>query len=113
MTNAEKKDKTQKKEWGMLASIKSKIVVLTLSLLIGFGLLIAGAAIFAFYQDKELIIAGNGHTISSLTGRVNQEITGLEKNALDLALMGEVYYQKGRQQSIGEFFTKEILKNNI
>ena len=95
----------------MLASIKSKIVVLTLSLLIGFGLLIAGAAIFAFYQDKELIIAGNGHTISSLTGRVNQEITGLEKNALDLALMGEVYYQKGKQQSIGEFFTKEILKN--
>ena len=40
-----------------------------------------------------------------------QEITGLEKNALDLALMGEIYYQKGKQQSIGEFFTKGILHN--
>ena len=95
----------------MLASIKSKIVVLTLSLLLGFGMVVVGAAIFAFYQDKELIIAGNGHTISSLAGKVNQEITGLEKNALDLALMGEIYYQKGKQQSIGEFFTKGILHN--
>ena len=95
----------------MLASIKSKIIVLTLSLLLMLGLVVTGAAITAFYHDKELIIAGNNSVLSAFEGQMNTEIAELEKNALDLALMGEVYYQEGKDKSIGEFSTKEILKN--
>ena len=95
----------------MLNSIKSKIVVLTFSLLIGLGLVVTGAAIMAFYHDKELIIAGNNTAIIAFERQLNTEIAALEKNAQDLAVMGEIYFQKGKQQDVGEFSTKQILKN--
>ena len=95
----------------MLNSIKSKIVILTLSLLLVLGLVVTGAAIMAFYHDKELIIAGNNSAITAFEGQLNTEIAALEKNAQDLAVMGEIYFQKGKQQDVGEFFTKQILKN--
>ena len=95
----------------MLSSIKSKIIVLTLSLLLVLGMVVTGAAITAFYHDKELIVAGNNSVLATFEGQMNTEITSLEKNALDLALMGEVYYQEGKEQEVGAFFTKKILKN--
>ena len=95
----------------MLASIKSKIIGLTFALLIVLGLVVTGAAITAFYHDKELIIAGNNSVLTTFEGQMNTEIAELEKNALDLALMGGIYYEKGKEQSVGEFSTKEILKN--
>lgn len=95
----------------MLASIKSKIIVLTLTLLLVLGLVVTGATITAFYHDKELIIAGNNSTITAFEGQMNTEIAELEKHAMDLAVMGEIYYQKGHQQEVGDFATKTILKN--
>ncbi len=95
----------------MLNSIKSKIIVLTLSLLLMLGLIVTGAAITAFYHDRELIIAGNDSAITTFEGQLNTEIAELEKNALDLAVMAEGYYQEGKEQKIGEFFTKKILNN--
>jgi len=95
----------------MLTSIKSKIVVITFALLFALGLVVVSAALMAFYHDKELLIASNDASITTFEGQINREIAELEKNALDLALMGEVYFQKGKQQEVGEFFTKNILKN--
>jgi len=95
----------------MLNSIKSKIIVLTFSLLIILGIVVTAAAVVAFYNDKELIIEGNKASITAFEKQLNTEIIKLEQNAQDLALMGEIYYQKGKQQSVGEFFAKELLKN--
>ena len=92
-------------------SIKSKIVFITFALLFTLGVVVVGAAITAFYHDKELLIASNNASINAFEGQINKEITELEKNALDLALMGEVYFQKGKLQTIGEFSTQNILKN--
>lgn len=95
----------------ILTSIKSKIVFITIALLFALGIVVVSAAITAFYHDKELLIASNNASINAFEGQINTEITELESNALDLALMGEVYYQKGKQQNIGEFSTQQILKN--
>ena len=95
----------------MLNSIKSKIIVLTFSLLCALGIVVTSAAVIAFYNDKELIIAGNRASITAFEKQLNTEIIKLEQNAQDLALMGEIYFQKGKQQDIGEFFAKELLKN--
>lgn len=95
----------------MLSSIKSKIVVLTLALLLALGLVVTGTAITAFYHDKELIISSNDSMLATFEGQMNTEIAELEKNALDLAVMGEIYYQEGKKQSVGNFLTQEILKN--
>ena len=89
----------------MLDSIKSKIIVLTFSLLCTLGFVVTSAAVVAFYHDKELIIASNDASITAFEGQMNKEITELEKNASDLAVMGEIYYQKDRQPEVGEVFT--------
>lgn len=95
----------------MLNSIKSKIVVLTFSLLCALGVVVTAAAVLAFYHDKELVIESTNASITAFEGQMNMEITGLEKNALDLAVMGGIYYQKGKQQAVGEIFTRDILQN--
>lgn len=95
----------------MLSSINSKIIVLTFTLLCILGFTVTGVAIVAFYNDKELIIAGNNASITAFEGQINTEIATLEKNALDLALMGDIYYQEGKQQTVGEFSTRHILEN--
>lgn len=95
----------------MLNSINSKIIVLTFSLLCALGIIVTSAAVIAFYNDKELIIQGNNASITAFEGLLNTEIATLEKNAMDLALMGEVYYQEGKRPEVGEFFTKKILQN--
>ena len=95
----------------MLNSIKSKIIVLTLSLLFALGVMIFGIAALALYHDKEMLIAGGNVAVSSFAGRINTEIAELEKNAMDLALIGEIYFQKSKQQEVGEFYARELLKN--
>lgn len=95
----------------MLNSINSKIITLTFSLLCALGVIVTSAAVIAFYNDKELIIEGNNASINAFEGQINTEIATLEKNALDLALMGEIYYQDGKQQKVGDFSTKQILRN--
>ncbi|MBR6411750.1 MAG: SpoIIE family protein phosphatase [Alphaproteobacteria bacterium] len=95
----------------MFKSIKSKIVGVSISLLFVLALVVISSAVIAFYRDKEQIIAANNVSITSFEGQMNAEIAELEKNALDLALMGEIYYQKGKQQDVGEFFAKGILHN--
>ena len=95
----------------MLASIKSKIIFLTLGLLLVLGAIVTGAAITAFYHDKELIIAGNNSVLTTFEEQMNTEIAELEKNALDLSVMGEGYFQEGKDHRMGAFFTQQILKN--
>lgn len=94
-----------------MASIKSRIIFVTFSLLFALGMVVVCAALMAFYHDKELLIASNDTSITAFEGQINTEISALEKNALDLALMGDVYYSQGKSQKVGDFFTAQILKN--
>ena len=84
---------------------------MTVALLFALGVVVVSAAIMAFYHDKELLIESNNASITAFEGQINTEIAELEKNALDLALIGEIYFQKSRQQPVGEFYVKELLKN--
>ena len=89
----------------MLRSIKSKIIVLPFAILCLLAFIITGAASLSFYSGKEMTVAARGMAVSSLVESVNKEITKLEKNALDLALIGEVHYKAGKQ----EYIAKELL----
>ena len=95
----------------MLKSIKSKITVLTFAILCILAIAITGVASLSFYNDKEMTIAAGGLSISSLTENLNKEITKLEKNALDLALMGEIYNKAGKKEEIGIELLTGIFQN--
>ena len=55
----------------MLNSIKSKIVVLTFSLLCALGVVVTAAAVLAFYHDKELVIESTNASITAFEGQMN------------------------------------------
>lgn len=95
----------------MLKSIKSKITVLTFAILCILAIAITGVASLSFYNDKEMTIAAGGLSISSLAENLNKEITKLEKNALDLALMGEIYNKAGKKEEIGIELLTGIFQN--
>lgn len=95
----------------MLNSINSRIIGLTIALLFTLGIVVTSFATLAFYHDKELIVAGNNASIVAFERQINTDIAELEKNALDLSVMGEVYFKKGKQLDVGEYFTQEILHN--
>ena len=84
---------------------------MTFALLFVLGAVVTGVAIGAFYHDKEMLIASNDASITAFEGQLNTEIATLEKNALDLALIGEIYYQQGKPHKVAEFFTEQMLKN--
>ena len=94
-----------------LGSIKSRIIVMTFALLFALGTVVVSAAIIAFYHDKELLVSSNDTSIAAFKWQINTEILALEKNVQDLALLGEVYYKRGKPQKVGEFFTAQILHN--
>ncbi len=95
----------------MLKSIKSKIIVLTFAFLCLLAIIIIGIASISFYNGKEMTVAARGLAVSSLVENLNKEIIKLEKNALDLALMGEVYYKAGKQDYIAEELLTGIFQN--
>ena len=95
----------------MFSTIKAKIIVLTFSLLCLLGIILTATALHSFYHDKTLIMLGNNASINAFEGQLNTEIAQLEKNALDLALIGEIYYQNGKKKEVGEFFAKKLLEN--
>ena len=95
----------------MFTTIKSKILVLIFTLLCVLTCILTGVSLYTFYHSKELIIAGNNSSIMGFEAQLNKEIAEMEKEALDLAVMGEIYYQNGKKQETGEFFAKQLLKN--
>lgn len=95
----------------MLKSIKSKIIVLTISVLVVLSLLMAGLAFFNFNSTKGMIIEGSNSNISTFAEQVNKEITQLEKNALDLALMGEIYIRSGLQLDVADYMVPKVFQN--
>ncbi|MBP5344369.1 MAG: SpoIIE family protein phosphatase [Alphaproteobacteria bacterium] len=95
----------------MFSTIKSKILVLIFALLCVLTCILTGVSLYTFHHSKELIIAGNNSSIMAFEGQLNKEMAEMEKEALDLAVMGEIYYQNGKHQETGEFFAKRLLKN--
>lgn len=94
-----------------MKSIKSKIVFLSVALLFALGIIVVTSALLGFYHERDMRIESTNASITAFEGQINTEIAELEKNAMDLALIGEIYFQKSRQQPVGEFYVQELLKN--
>ena len=95
----------------MFTTIKSKVLALIFGLLCVLTCILTGVSLYTFYHSKELIVAGNNSSIMGFEAQLNKEIAEMEKEALDLAVMGEIYYKNGKHQETGEFFAKQLLKN--
>ena len=95
----------------MFTTIKSKILVLIFTLLCVLTGILTGVSLYTFYHSKELIIAGNNASITAFEGQLNKEILALKNNAMDLALIGEAYYQYGKNRDMADNLVKNLIQN--
>jgi len=95
----------------MFATLKSKIIILTFSFLCLLGIVLTGTAFYAFHHDQELIIAGNNAAVTAFEGQLNKEIETLGNNAIDLALIGEAYFEYGKRREMADDLVKKLIQN--
>ena len=84
----------------MFNSIKSKVVLLTTTLLITLAFIMTFAIFMDYKHEKVLMLKSCDHTISAFAERINQKIAAMNNNVMDLALLGEIYYKTGKSNYI-------------
>jgi len=94
----------------MFKTIKSKIIVLTISILVVLSILLLGSACLNFKNNTKMMIESCNHNISNFAEQVNKDISVLQNNAIDLALMGEGYYMTGKRSEIAEYVVKRVFE---
>lgn len=94
-----------------MSTIKAKIIVLITSVLI----LTCGSISFFTYSnyknDQDLMIQNADMNISNFAESIKKDITKLENNALDLALMGEIYIKADKNASIANHLVEKVFYN--
>lgn len=95
----------------MLSTIKSKILALTVGFLLILSIIMITVSTFNYQSNKDLIINGNKYNIESYTEQINNEISRLEDNAVNLASLGEFYYQSDKDDALLDNLVVENFQN--
>lgn len=94
-----------------MSTIKAKIIVLITTILV----LTCGSISFFTYlnyqHDQELMIQNADFNITSFAESIKKDISKLENNALDLALMGEIYIKADKKSEIANYLVEHVFYN--
>ncbi|MCQ2738809.1 MAG: SpoIIE family protein phosphatase [bacterium] len=91
----------------MFNTIKSKIIFIVVSILLVLSLVLSFFAYINFKNEKGLMLSAYDYNISTFAEKINREIENLNDNAIGLALLGESYYQTGKNRDLFEKIIKE------
>ena len=100
----------------MLNTVKSKIIAITISMLFVLSLILGFFAYVIYRNGKILMTQGCDFTVSTFVESINKDVNAIENNAMDLALMGEIYYKTNKVKSIAEYIvanTFEMYENSL
>ena len=100
----------------MLNTVKSKIIAITISMLFVLSLILGFFAYVIYRNGKILMTQGCDFTVSSFVESINKDVNAIENNAMDLALMGEIYYKTSRNKYLAEYIvtnTFEMYENSL
>ena len=95
----------------MFNTIKSKIVLITILMLIALSILLLGFSYLYMKSGKRLIIVGCSHSITVFAKNINKEIVKIENNAKDLALQGEMFYKIDKDRTVAERAIIRLFEN--
>ena len=95
----------------MFKTIKSKILIITLSMSLVLLFILAAIALCYYHDVKEILINRTDNFTKLQAKELDLEILRTEKNARDLALMGELYYKFDRNPKIAEKTIIEVFEN--
>ena len=86
-----------------MKTIRSKILFVILALILLLGCVILFLTTSTYQRYKSLQLSDSQSLVDSSSGDINKIILQLEKNARDLALMGEIYYRSQKRTfALGE-----------
>lgn len=94
-----------------MSTIKAKLIVLITTVLI----LTCGSISFFTYSnyknDQDLMIQNADLNISNFAEFVKKDLAKLENNALDLALMGEIYIKADKKADVANYLVENVFYN--
>ena len=92
-------------------TIRSKIIFITLLLLITLSFLLSVFSNIYYQHSKKLILIGTSFSIADFAQNINKEILKIEDNSKDLALHGELFYQIDKNRIIAENTIIKLFNN--
>ena len=95
----------------MFSSIKGKLFFITALILVAISLILLFANFENYRQTKKLKLESCDYTVSAFAEKVNQKITKMNDNVIDLALLGEIYYKTGKAKNIADYSVKTIFED--
>ena len=95
----------------MFKTIKSKILLITLLMLITLSSLFCIFTFLYLKSSKNLILESYFHSIAVFADNINKEILKIEDNAKDLALQGEMFYKIDKNKKMAENTTIRLFEN--
>ena len=95
----------------MFNTIKSKIVLIAVFMLITLSVLLCVFTFFYMKTGKSLILTGTTHSISVFAKNINKEVVRIEDNAKDLDLHGALFYKIDKNKKIAEDTIISVFNN--
>ena len=95
----------------MFNTIKSKILLIVFTMLVTLSIVLSVFSYIYLKNSKSLIIQSCSYSIGQIVQNINKEITKIENNSKDLALIGEIYYTSAKNKSSIEHNVKRVFEN--
>lgn len=95
----------------MFQTIKSKILILSLSMLIFLCGVVSFFSYLNYQNAKQLTITASDFEISTFARQIERDMSIMDHKAIDLALIGEMYYRKDRSLELTNSIIKEFFEN--
>lgn len=96
----------------MLKTVKSKIIFITVAMLLSLAIVLLFFAYNSYKTDKQLKTESCDLMIVYFAEEINKAILQHQENVKDLALMGEIYYRFAKVKDISAFIVKKNFENN-
>ena len=96
----------------MFKTVKSKIIAIAFVMLLTLATVLFFFSVIVYDQGRTMLVHSFHFAISEFEKKIDKDITEIENNAIDLALMGDVFLKTDRNKNIAEFFVERIFKRN-
>lgn len=95
----------------MFTTIRSKIILISISMLIALGIVLAFFSYGHLKNSKSLVIQSCYYNIAVFAQEINKEVIKIENNTKELALLGEEYARIKGKKDIVEIDIIKVFKN--
>lgn len=95
----------------MFNTIKSKITLISITMLLALSVVLTGFTYIYYKNSKTALIWSYYYKVKHFVQNINNEIISIEDNTKDMALIGNFYYEFGKDKIITENSVAKLFSN--